>query len=445
MYHRLLGLGLEIAGTFGSFWQRVEELKRLQWLPSQRLEERQLAKLKSLLNHAYANVPIYRKKFREAEILPEEIRTAQDFARIPIVTKEELRTAFPDQVTARTISFQRYATGFTSGSTSTPFQFYSDIASNDERRASLWLFNSWFGYMPGEKRLYIGNIKKKPPLARLRDRIARNYEIHVADIPYEKIARVLTRIDKIRPSHLEGFPSSLALLARSMLEEGLETRSKLSAVISVSERLLKSQRDYIESAFRCPVIDRYGLCELGGIVSQQCQRDSGFHTNTELCLLEVVDESGKPCRPGREGRLVVTDLHNFVMPFIRYYSGDLGTSGGMCACGRGFPTVDKICGRELEFVRKRGGEKISLAPYIEGMYKYAPYVMQFQFEQKTNGKLVIIVVPGPKFSKAVESAIVADLGGITEDLIVECDQSSQIDLEVSGKRLFLKRKAQLAN
>jgi phenylacetate-CoA ligase len=267
----------------------------------------------------------------------------------------------------------------------------------------------------------------------------------VAQISYREVTKVLTKIDKVKPSHIEGFPSSLALLARSMLEKGLEPRSKLSAVVCVSEKLLNSQREYIESAFRCPVIDRYGLCELGGIFSQQCRRDSGLHANTELCLCEVVDESGKPCQPGHEGRIVVTDLHNFVMPFIRYYTGDVGTLGAICSCGRGFPALDEIRGRELEFVKGRTGEKISLAPYIQGMYKYAPYVRQFQFEQRMNGKLVIIVVPAPKFSKTVESTIVADLGRITEDVTVDCDQSAEIDLEVSGKRLFLKRRAQPAD
>ena len=442
MYERLLTLGLEVAGKFGGFWKRVEELKKLQWLSLEELRERQLAKLQLMLEHAYSEVPFYRKKLEQVEMKPRKIVTAKDFASLPIVTKEELRSAFPDSVVARSISAKRYARVFTAGSSSTPFQFYSDVASNNERRGSLWLFNSWFGYTPGEKRLYIGNVKKIPLLRKLAYEIGRNHEMPVAKISYREAAKVLSEINKLKPSHIEGFPSSLALLAQSMLEQGLESRTKLSAVVCVSEKLLKSQREHIESAFGCPVIDRYGLSELG-IVSQQCQRDSGFHVNTELCVLEVVDESGNPCPSGREGRLVVTDLHNFAMPFIRYYTGDLGTMGAICPCGRGFPVIDEIRGRELEFVVGRSGEKISLASYIEGMYKYAPYVMQFQFDQRMNGKLVIVVVPTNRFSKTVESAIVSDLGSITEDLTVEVDQSAEIDLEAAGKRLFLKHRSQL--
>ncbi len=141
----------------------------------------------------------------------------------------------------------------------------------------------------------------------------------------------------------------------------------------------------------------------------------------------------------QKGRLVATDLHNYAMPFIRYYTGDIASSGTTCQCGRGFPTVGGVIGRELDFVQGRTGEMISLAQYIQGMYKYAPYVLQFQFEQKSNGKLVLIVDPTPKFSKDVEAAILADLGAITEDLAVECDVSGQIDQVISGKRLFLKR------
>ncbi len=285
----------------GGFWGRVDELGSLQWRSTAELEQRQFHKLKNLVKYAYSNVQLYNTKFREARIHPDDIKTIQDFASLPIVTKEELRAVFPGQVVARSIKPSRLATRYSSGSTSTPFQFYLDLGSMNERRASTWLFNSWFGYAPGKRRLYIGNVRRKSLRDRIKDRVVRNNEIAVAKISYRNAAKVITDIDKMKPYHIEGFPSSLALLVCSMLENRLQLRCKLGAVVSVSERLLESQREYIESAFKCPVIERYGLVELGGIVAQQCRNDSWLHVNTELCILEVVDDNGRPGSEGQTG------------------------------------------------------------------------------------------------------------------------------------------------
>ena len=77
----------------------------------------------------------------------------------------------------------------------------------------------------------------------------------------------------------------------------------------------------------------------------------------ETVIVEVIGADGSPCREGEIGKVVVTDLHNFASPMIRYVLGDFAEMGGRCACGRGLPTLRRILGRERNLIVKADGTR----------------------------------------------------------------------------------------
>jgi phenylacetate-CoA ligase len=118
----------------------------------------------------------------------------------------------------------------------------------------------------------------------------------------------------------------------------------LLALRSISATLTQGMRDRVESATRLTVYQSYGLNEIG-VVAHRCEAGR-YHVNAEHCLVEIVDETGSPCKASETGRIVVTGLTNFAMPLIRYDTGDLGVAvAGACNCGRTLPSFGTIVGR----------------------------------------------------------------------------------------------------
>jgi phenylacetate-CoA ligase len=157
--------------------------------------------------------------------------------------------------------------------------------------------------------------------------------------PAEHIVEWLRRE---RPDYLMTYSETLELIARASGNE--RPVDSLKAVVAISEQLTPSMRAYTERRFQTPVHQVYGLMEFG-LVATRC--DAGrYHVHSEHCLIEIVDESGQPCRAGQTGRVVITTLTNVVMPLIRYDTGDLAKAvSGPCPCNRTLPSLGDIVGR----------------------------------------------------------------------------------------------------
>src|SRR6185312_7578839 len=105
-----------------------------------------------------------------------------------------------------------------------------------------------------------------------------------------------------------------------------------------------------------PLVDCYG-CQEAGYVAIQCPEYAHYHVQGEMSLVEVLREDGAPCRPGETGRVVITPLHSFAMPLLRYDLGDYAEVGEPCPCGRGLPVLRQIYGRKKETLTLPSGER----------------------------------------------------------------------------------------
>jgi phenylacetate-CoA ligase len=149
-------------------------------------------------------------------------------------------------------------------------------------------------------------------------------------------------------------------------------------------------RAYTERRFGTPIHQVYGLMEFG-LVGARC--DSGrYHVHAEHCLVEILDDNGRPCSPGQTGRIVITTLTNFAMPLIRYDTGDLAEAvSGPCPCNRTLPSFGDIVGRysRIAFLPPRTLAKVgALREAIENMpTELARDLREFQVHQFTDGRM----------------------------------------------------------
>jgi phenylacetate-CoA ligase len=122
--------------------------------------------------------------------------------------------------------------------------------------------------------------------------------------------------------------------------------------------------------------------EVGYIALQCPENENIYHVQAENLYVEVVDEEGRPCREGETGRVLVTTLHNFAMPLIRYEIGDYAEVGGACSCGRTLPVLSQIMGRKRNMLIFPNGERKWPGLGMSTWTKKLPIIRQFQFVQK---------------------------------------------------------------
>lgn len=435
------------------FVDSLNEMRRVQWLSREELQARNQARLSVLLKHAATNVPFY----QDLDLKPEQLRA------FPIFTKADYRKCDPEALCAANVEPALRIERKTSGSTGQPFQFSLDRRALPIIFASHLFYDSWHGLEPFDRYIRIVAPAAAPAqlpagaraVVRLKGmittRLQNLYErftqekIFFWEIDSESAATVWRRIEAFRPKFVMGYTSSLAALADELLKSNLRLSHSIRGVITIAETLTPNRRKLIEEYFQAPIINRYGLREFGSWSAQSCKEaPDQFHVNTELVVCEVLRDDGTPCATGETGRVVLTDLHNFARPFIRYDTGDLAVAAtGECSCGRGFPLLGRIEGRSLECLRTPSGKEISPAILGHFLFVYHDHldsVRHYQLVQEAPNRAVLFVVPGVGWDEQRRARLRSDLASlIGNDMEVEVETVSEIPIEKSGKRPIIKR------
>ncbi|MBZ5700346.1 MAG: hypothetical protein LAN84_00705 [Acidobacteriia bacterium] len=362
-----------------------EAIQKLQW-----------ERLTRLLRHATVQVPYYRDCFGSRRIAVDEIRSTRDFARIPILSKTALQehSAALLAETGDTRSRQKNASG---GSTGKPVQFYQDRFYWEYARASQWFVESWWGIRPGERTASIWGCDRDLPLQSWKERLSQEIcqvrtcnAFAITEQRLEDFARMLMTW---RPRFVTGYASALELFARFLLSRP-HLRIRPLAVKSTAEVLTAEQRSLLETVFACPVYNFYGSREVNNLAAE-CPAHRGLHVNSLGRYIEIVDEEGAPVPPGVPGRILVTDLTNFAMPFIRYEIEDVGSwAGESCPCGRPFPLLAEVLGRSSDFIATPGG-KIIHGEYFTHLFYDFPQVSRFQVNQTALREIRVDIVLQP--------------------------------------------------
>jgi len=357
------------------------ELERNEQLSVDQIQALQWERLKQLLEHAYLNVPFYRRRFDDMGLHPSAIHTPEDWRRIPILTRHDVQANLEDLV-ATNCDRNRLSRNTTGGSTGTPMAFYQDNEHLACHQANKLRFRAWAGFEMGDKIALLWGADRDIPtrswIERQRIRfIRRERWLNTFNVTPEKMKRFAHELIRWRPKYVLAYASSAYLFASFLREQGLD-RIHPAAVETSADKLYDFQRQVIEDVFQCPVFDFYGSREIAGMAGE-CEAHTGLHVFSDIVHLEVL-HNGRPAVPGEMGEVIVTDLHNFAMPLIRYQNGDLAqTSEETCPCGRPFPLLTEIVGRAVDAISTPNGQYVHgeffshLFYGVDGVRRYQAY------------------------------------------------------------------------
>ncbi|MFQ5668733.1 MAG: phenylacetate--CoA ligase family protein [Candidatus Binatia bacterium] len=369
------------------------QLEQSQWWTAQRILDRQFRQLGLLLAHARRTVPFYRERLVEIGIAPNGPVSPDGWSRIPLLRRSEIQAA-GDDLLSNQLPPSHGGTNeiFTSGSTGKPIRAV---------RSQLWgLFWSAFTVrdhlwhrrdMSGKLAAIRESGKGKAPYP--DGTVAANWG-HSSKMIFDTgpsvslnvactVEQQVEWLQRQDPDYLLTHPSIAQRLADYCLENGIGL-PKLRELETISEILRPATRAACREAWGVPVVDMYTTREVG-YIALQCPEHEHYHVQAEGIFVEVLDEHGRPCTAGEVGRVVVTPLHNFAMPLIRYEVGDYAEVGEPCPCGRGLPVLRRILGRRQNMLVMPSGEErwpLLSSENIRALLATAP-IRQYQFVQKS--------------------------------------------------------------
>ena len=390
-----------------------DQLSQSQWWPAARLRAMQLGQLTELLAHARRTVPHYERHLPRAGRL-----TWKAFRSLPILTRATVQED-PATLVSRAVPTAHGATGDirSSGSTGRPVELKATHLTISFRQALYLREHVWQGRDFRQTVAAIRNLPDSdgmPPHGTLTAGWVPAYSTAptVALNIRATVDEQLRWLERMRPAYLVTFPTNL----RALLLRALETGFALPGPRQVStfaEPVPPGLRELTWRVLAAPLSDIYSAEETGPMAFQ-CGVREGYHVQSEHLIVEVVDEAGRPCRPGTVGRVIVTDLHNFATPLIRYEIGDVAEPGPPCPCGRELPVLSRVLGRARNMLRLPGGhQRWPSLPSGDVLGRMAP-VRQFQLAQTGPAALVLrLVVARPLTADeeaTVHAAFLADLG-----------------------------------
>jgi len=380
---------------------RRRMLEQSQWWSPEQVRDFQWSELRRLLRHPFASVPYLQRKYREAGVALEDIRSWEDFGRLPPLTRDELNAHTRDLCsTAYRGKLLPHATG---GSSGTPTRFFRTYESYDWRTAAKDRVYSWSGWNLGERSVYlwgaaVGAVSRRQRLkTHAYEQLHRQLIFNTFLQTDEVWRQVHAAIVRFRPVLVVGYVSSLEQFAEFLRRTGLRL-PPVRAVIAAAEPLFTDSRTAIEASFRAPVFNTYGSREFMSIAGE-CPEHQGLHINAENVLVETLDDRDAP------SEILVTDLHNYGMPFIRYATGDSGLlSTTACRCGRGLPVLDTIEGRVLDLLRTVDGRTVP-GEFFPHLLKEVPEFARYRVEQKSLDRIVISAVLSQPLSEQSQSLL----------------------------------------
>lgn len=433
-----LGLAL-LGGT--RFYRHYKTLERNQWLSFEELKSLQNAKLRALLVSAERS-PYYRTLFREIGIVPTDIR-ADTLARLPVLTKRIVQQRREDLLCEGHLT-RGLISNASGGSTGEPTIFYQDKERNWRRAMDQLRHDTWAGWQLGEPvALLWGAQHDLTFYNQLAGKIQnalfyRRTPLDAFNMNEEVMRRYFSILLRKKPSIIQAYASAIGMFAEFVRREQFDGRAlHLQGIVSSAEKLLPQQRSIIEEVFGCKTFDRYGSREVG-IVASECNRFEGMHINADNIIVEVVRDDGTPCEAQESGRIIVTDLHNYVFPFIRYDTGDIGKLlEHQCSCGRGLPLMAQVEGRTADFIVLRDGRNIH-GEYFTHLLYGVQGIAQFQFVQHDYDHFELLLVKTGGIDVSAIQKIQAEILAYLKDPAAQLSVRfvSAIPVLRSGKRRF---------
>ena len=401
----------------------------------------QLKRLKNILHHAYDNTSFYKERFDKFGLKPNDIKLLEDFKQIPPVTRDDLNNHL-DKMIAKNISEENRFFSTTGGSTGIATRFAIDNKCLGIKKASEYRFNTWAGWKPGEKILaywpaladFDANVTQQVTLKNLL--YSRHLKLFSGRLNEKILSEHLKAYIKFRPSLIRAFPSALQKFAEYLKDKGTNLPQP-KAIICVGEPLLESQRTLFKNVFGCGVYNCYVSRECGNIACE-CPAHEGLHIAEEMIYLEIENQ-------GEDGfgKILITDLWNMGMPFIRYEIQDAARFiKGNCSCGKKHRRIGVDAARLSDFlISPVDGSYVSGSTLIHYLLAEGPQVGRVKLVQDANDHISILMTGDEESNRKSVDHIKARLNTVFKGKMkLHFEYVDEIPLLNSGKYSFVERK-----
>jgi phenylacetate-CoA ligase len=322
------------------------QLERSQWLSQQDLRALQFRQLDSLVRHAWLTVPFYRWQWHGSPRADVAL-TRDNFERLPLLRRENLQHDFVELKSGASpaahgaISEIQSAAGMDG-----PVRIRGTALTDSWQRAlalrdHLWHRRDFDGMLAVIRAgVEAGETRGWGPASGMMAAAGRSVALA---LPAGMDAQ-LEWLQRNEPAYLLTESSNALALAQRAIDRGIRLPT-LREVLTVGAAAGAETRDLCRRAWDVPLVSPYSTGETG-CIALQCPEREHYHVQSESVLVEVLDAEERACAPGAVGRIVVTTLHNFALPLVRYETGDYAEAGEPCACGRGLPVIKPILGRQ---------------------------------------------------------------------------------------------------
>jgi phenylacetate-CoA ligase len=428
-------LYLRIRRYNAGFRQTVARFKKNESLDGAGWERLQTERLRQILLHAARTVPHWRNLFGRLGLKENDLAhfAIKDLAGIPILTKEEIRSA-PERFLST--SLEPWGTYYgTSGSTGTPLKIrFSQRMEIDLFALYEARVRNWAGVRLGMKRAMIGGRPiqpasvKTPPFHRY-NAIDQQVYFSSCHISAENAIHYAKALEKHWPDYLVGISSAYALLGSFLLDQKIWVPAP-RAVLCSADALTPEGRKTIERAFRCRTYDGWSSAEACSLISE-CECGS-LHESPEAGIIELLDQNGDAVPPGEAGTIVCTGLLNLDQPLIRYRIEDLAVESARkdCACGRRMRIFDRIVGRLDEYVWTRDGIGNTR---LARVWRGANGIREGQIIQESLDLIVLRIAAAPEFTPKDEEILRRNVAERLGDVRVHCEFVDHIERNSRGK------------
>ncbi|HAU0673797.1 phenylacetate--CoA ligase family protein [Legionella pneumophila serogroup 1] len=346
-------------------YYQLDNFNHTEKLPPSEIIKNQFKQLVALIRFSRQCVPYYQKKFAYLPSFEKWQDLHKAWQELPVLKRETLQIA-KDNIFALQVPSGHEPSELlsTSGSTGQPVTVKGNMATQFfwnaiSLRNHLW-HNDEFRKSFASIR-YTENKEALPPLgAKFLNWSPATYSIVETGPCYqltlctpEQEAQWLQRIN---PDYLNCNPSTLREITLYFAKHGNKPEN-LQKVHTHSEIVEPELRSLVKEVLGIPLIDNYSSKECG-YIALECPVSGYYHVQSENVLVEILDESNNPCKPDQPGRVVITTLHNFSSPLIRYDIGDYAVPGESCSCGRNLPVLKYILGRKRNMIQMPDGRKL---------------------------------------------------------------------------------------
>ena len=415
-----------------------QQFQTTEFWTAEALRVAQFQQLRLLVANAMRNVPFYADRLTAAGIGPGTQLTEENWTRIPVLTRREVRD-HGDRMRAHSVppAHGRVGEVATGGSTGIPVRvqktelaelMWQSVLIRDE----FWNREEPDGIMVRLKDLAglspeVAAPAGTPDGAMLADwgppfnLIWRTGRLGLMD-HRQPIPTQAAFLQRVQPAYLFTLPANLRLLLAHFRRIGVRLDC-LRAVWTISEVVDDGLRTACQEVFGCRIVHNYTAGETG-YIALQCPQATHFHVQSETILVEVLDADNRPCAPGETGRVVVTPLHNFAMPLLRYEIGDQAEVGVPCPCGRGLPVLNQIVGRTVDALTLPSGQKRYTRVGHNRISKIVA-VLEYQVIQRSLERIEVLMVLGDQLSAdedtEIRAALADELGSEFRIDLTFCD------------------------